>query len=156
MTGFTMNVPSYSVDVNITGNERDDTEVSNDNHVTNPIEINIYKVPPSLIVILSVFYAFIILVALFGNILVIYVVIVSPRMRTVTNFYIANLAFADVSIAMFAIPFQFHAALVQRWDLPQFMCQFCPIVVVFSVNSSIFTLVAIALDRYVKITVHNC
>ena len=35
------------------------------------------------------------------------------RMRTVTNMYIANLAFADVTIALFAIPFQFHAALLQ-------------------------------------------
>ena len=34
-------------------------------------------------------------------------------MRTVTNMYIANLAFADVTIALFAIPFQFHAALLQ-------------------------------------------
>ena len=150
-----MNVPLYSVDVNITGNEKDDIETLNKNHVINPIEIDIYKVPPSLIVVLSVFYAFIILIALLGNILVIYVVIVSPRMRTVTNFYIANLAFADVTIAMFCIPFQFHAALVQRWDLPEFMCQFCPTVGVFSVNSSIFTLVAIALDRYDNITYHH-
>lgn len=69
------------------------------------------------------------------------------RMRTVTNMYIANLAFADVTIALFAIPFQFHAALLQRWDLPAFMCQFCPTVQILSVNISIFTLVAISLDR---------
>ena len=111
-------------------------------------ENSIYKIPISLIIVLSVFYGLIILVALIGNILVIFVVFVSPRMRTVTNFYIANLAFADVTIAMFNIPFQFHAAVVQRWDLPSFMCKFCPMVGVFSVNSSIFTLVAIALDRY--------
>ena len=107
----------------------------------------IYKVPKSIVIILCAFYAFIILTAVIGNVFVIYVVVVSQRMRTVTNFYIANLAFADVTIAMFCIPFQFHAALVQRWDLPEFMCQLCPTVGVFSVNSSIFTLVAISLDR---------
>ena len=58
-----MNVPLYSVEVNITGNEKDDIETLTKNHVINPIEIDIYKVPPSLIVGLSVFYAFIILVA---------------------------------------------------------------------------------------------
>ena len=110
-------------------------------------DIDIYEIPPSLVIILSIFYGIIILTALVGNALVIYVVVVSPRMRTVTNFYIANLAFADVTIAMFAFPFQFHAALVQRWDLPAFMCQFCPTIGVLSVNISIFTLVAIALDR---------
>ena len=110
-------------------------------------DIDIYEIPPSLVIILSIFYGIIILTALVGNALVIYVVVVSPRMRTVTNFYIANLAFADVTIAMFAFPFQFHAALVQRWDLPAFMCKFCPTIGVLSVNISIFTLVAIALDR---------
>ena len=111
-------------------------------------EIELYEIPTSLIVILTTFYAIIILTALLGNALVIYVVVVSPRMRTVTNFYIANLAFADVTIAMFAIPFQFHAAIMQRWDLPEFMCQFCPTLGILSVNISIFTLVAIAMDRY--------
>ena len=71
-------------------------------------------------------------------------------MQTVTNMYITNLAFADVTIAVFAIPFQFHAALLQRWDLPAFMCQFCPTVQILSVNISIFTLVAISLDRWVN------
>ena len=78
---------------------------------------------------------------------VIYVVIVSRRMQTVTNMYITNLAFADAVIALFAIPFQFHASMVQRWDLPAFMCQFCPFVACLSINISIFTLVAISLDR---------
>ena len=110
--------------------------------------IDIYEIPNSLVIVLSILYGAIILTALLGNTLVIYVVIVSPRMRTVTNFYIANLAFADVTIAMFAFPFQFHAALMQRWDLPEFMCKFCPTVGVLSVNISIFTLVALALDRY--------
>ena len=69
-------------------------------------ENGIYEIPNSLVIILSILYGIIILTALLGNTLVIYVVIVSPRMRTVTNFYIANLAFADVTIAMFAFPFQ--------------------------------------------------
>ena len=37
--------------------------------------------------------------------------------------YIANLALADVTIGMFAIPFQFQAILLQRWALPPFMCK---------------------------------
>ena len=119
-------------------------------------EISIYEIPNSLVIVLSILYGIIILTALLGNTLVIYVVIVSPRMRTVTNYYIANLAFADVTIAMFAFPFQFHAALMQRWDLPAFMCKFCPTVGVLSVNISIFTLVALALDRYVNMVSLLC
>lgn len=49
-------------------------------------------------------------------------------MWTLTNFFIANLAVADLIIAMFTIPFHFQAALKQRWDLPQIMCSICPFV----------------------------
>ena len=47
-------------------------------------------------------------------------------MHTVINVYIGNLALADVIIATFCIPFQFQAALLNRWDLPAFMCKLCP------------------------------
>ena len=69
-------------------------------------------------------------------------------MRTITNFFIANLALADFVIGMFYIPFHFQAALLQRWNLPHFMCALCPFFQNVSVNTSIFTLVAIAQDRY--------
>lgn len=49
---------------------------------------------------------------------------------------------------MFSIPFQFQAAVNQRWDLPKFLCPFCPFVQILSVNVSIFTLTAIAIDRH--------
>ena len=55
---------------------------------------------------------------------------------------------ADVIIGMFSIPFQFQAAVLQRWDLPKFMCPFCPFIQTLSVNVSIFTLTAIAIDRH--------
>ena len=83
-----------------------------------------------------------------GNALVIYMVVWSRRMRTITNFFIANLALADFVIGTFYIPFHFQAALLQRWNLPHFMCALCPFFQNVSVNTSIFTLVAIAQDRY--------
>ena len=43
-----------------------------------------------------------------GNTLVIYMVVRNRRMRTITNFFIANLAFSDVVIGVFSIPFQFQ------------------------------------------------
>ena len=55
-------------------------------------------------------------------------------MQTVTNYYISALALSDAVLALFCIPFQFRAALVQRWDLPEFMCQFCPFMQTLSVR----------------------
>lgn len=46
------------------------------------------------------------------------------------------------------ISIKFQAALLQRWLLPHFMCAFCPFVQILSVNVSVFTLTAIAIDRH--------
>lgn len=118
-------------------------------NVTNhPEEDDLYDVPPEIIILLSCCYGIISLVAVLGNFCVLLIVGTSRRMRTVTNFFIANLAVADIIIGLFSIPFQFQAALLQRWVLPPFMCAFCPFVQVLSVNVSIITLTAIALDRF--------
>ena len=79
-------------------------------------------------------------------------IVVFRRMQTVTNLYISALALSDVVLAMFCIPFQvtcdcsrpvltfhwfslqFRAALLQRWDLPEIMCQFCPFMQTLSVG----------------------
>ncbi|KAF4531727.1 hypothetical protein B566_EDAN008940 [Ephemera danica] len=109
----------------------------------------LYDVPAAVVALLSVCYGAISVVAVIGNSLVIWIVISSRRMqRSATNCFIANLALADIAIGLFAVPFQFQAALLQRWDLPEFMCAFCPFVQVLSVNVSVFTLTAIAVDRH--------
>jgi hypothetical protein len=51
----------------------------------------LYDVPTFFVIVLTCLYGLISLTALIGNGLVIYVVAVSRRMRTVTNFYICNL-----------------------------------------------------------------
>ncbi|KDR12839.1 Tachykinin-like peptides receptor 99D, partial [Zootermopsis nevadensis] len=105
-------------------------------------------VPASIIALLSIFYGTISVLAVAGNFLVMWIVARSRRMQNVTNCFISNLALADIIIGLFSIPFQFQAALLQRWNLPHFMCAFCPFVQVLSVNVSVFTLTAIAVDRH--------
>ncbi|PBC25231.1 Tachykinin peptides receptor 99D [Apis cerana cerana] len=106
------------------------------------------EVPTAVLVLLSILYGTISFLAVVGNSLVIWIISTSRRMQNVTNFFIANLALADIVIGLFAIPFQFQAALLQKWILPHFMCAFCPFVQVLSVNVSVFTLTAIAIDRH--------
>ncbi|XP_023342701.1 tachykinin-like peptides receptor 99D [Eurytemora carolleeae] len=108
----------------------------------------LYDPPIGITILLSLFYGLISLVSVSGNSTVIFIVVTSRRMQSVTNFFIANLALADVIIGLFSIPFRFQAALLQRWNLPDFMCPFCPFFESVSVNASIFTLTAIAVDRY--------
>lgn len=128
----------------------------------------LYDVPVGIIILFSLFYGTISLLAVLGNSLVIWIIATTKSMQTVTNFFISNLALADVVIGVFCIPFQvsrilvytlssstdvifilqFQAALLQRWNLPEFMCPFCPFIQTISVNVSIFTLTAIAIDRH--------
>ena len=58
------------------------------------------------ILFLSVLYGTISIISVFGNALIIIVVFRSKRMQCVTNFFISNLAVADVVIGLFATPFQ--------------------------------------------------
>ena len=109
---------------------------------------SLYEVPSEGIIILIVLYVTVALTAIIGNTMVVTVIIRSKKLRGVTNYFIANLAAADIMIAALAIPFTFQAALLQKWVLPRFMCSFCPFIQTLSLNVSIFTLVAVALDRF--------
>ena len=115
-------------------------------------ENEIFDIPSWLAILLTIVYLTVSLCAILGNWMVLWIVARSPVMRNVTNLFIANLASADIIIGAFAIPFQFQAALLQKWLLPNFMCSFCPTVQVVSLNLSIFTLVALSIDRHQAIT----
>jgi len=79
---------------------------------------DLYKVPALLVVVLSVLYGSISVIAVAGNGLVIWAIVTSKRMRSVTNHYLANLAFADILIALFAIPFEVSAILYKHYKYP--------------------------------------
>lgn len=68
-------------------------------------------------------YSTIFVVALIGNGLVCYVVQSSPRMQTVTNYFIVNLAISDILIAVFCVPTTFVSVLIlQYWSFGQTLC----------------------------------
>lgn len=101
---------------------------SRDNGITADDEDGLYEIPNWLVTLLIISYITVSLTAALGNGMILFVIGRSRRLRSVTNLFIANLATADIIIAVFAIPFQFQAALLQRWVLPVFMCSFCPTV----------------------------
>lgn len=68
--------------------------------------VMIYQVPTGIIVLLSVLYGSISVVAVVGNFMVIWIVASSKTMQNVTNCFICNLALADIVIGFFAIPFE--------------------------------------------------
>lgn len=99
-----------------------------------------------------VLYTLLFLVAVGGNLLVCCVVLGQERMRTVTNFFLLNLAIGDMAKGLICIPFTYVVnILVPYWPFADFMCPFLLYAQAAFVFLSAFTLVAMSIDRYVAI-----
>ncbi|XP_052251684.1 G-protein coupled receptor 83-like [Dreissena polymorpha] len=92
-------------------------------------------------------YGVIIAISLFGNVLVCHVIIKNKRMRTVTNFFIANLAIADLLLTCINVPFNIARNLLDTWPFGSVMCHLLNFSLMVSSYVSTFTLLGIALDR---------
>ncbi|XP_002732004.1 RYamide receptor-like [Saccoglossus kowalevskii] len=110
-----------------------------------------YYQPLWLQVILAILYACTSLLAVIGNLVVCYIVLGNPRMRTVTNYFIVNLAISDILMAVLCVNLTFYYSINFHWPFGFVMCALVQYVQMVSVSISIFTLVAISLDRYVAI-----
>ncbi|XP_035669435.1 neuropeptide FF receptor 2-like [Branchiostoma floridae] len=106
-------------------------------------------VPIISVFVLSYFVVFAMCVV--GNVLVCFVVLKIPRMRNVTNFFILNLSVSDLLVSVFCMPFTLVDNIIKGWPFGDVMCKLSPAVQIVSVTASVFTLVAIALDRYYAI-----
>ena len=99
-------------------------------------------------------YSLIILLGLLGNSLVIYMIIRYRTMRTVTNFFIANLALADLLVDTLCLPFTLVYTLLDDWTFGAVLCHMVPFAQALSVHVSILTMTVIALERYRCIVFH--
>ncbi|XP_041644130.1 neuropeptide FF receptor 1 like 2 [Cheilinus undulatus] len=93
-------------------------------------------------------YSFIFLLCMAGNILVCVIVLESHRMRSVTNLFILNLAISDLLVGIFCIPTTLVDNLITGWPFSNTMCKMSGFVQGVSVSASVFTLVAIAAERF--------
>lgn len=97
-------------------------------------------------------YCPILIIAILGNGTVCFIVASTPRMQTVTNFFIANLAVGDLLMAVFGVPFTFIPLFILHyWPFGAAICPVVNYTQAVSVFVSAYTLVAISIDRYVAI-----
>lgn len=96
----------------------------------------------------AIAYSLIILVSITGNVTVIWIILAHRRMRTVTNYFIVNLAFSDVSMASFNTLFNFVYALHNDWYFGLGYCRFQNFFPITAMFSSIYSMAAIAVDRW--------
>lgn len=93
-------------------------------------------------------YALVVLVGVFGNYLLLYVICHTKKMHNVTNFFIGNLAFSDMLMCATCVPFTLAYAFNPRgWVFGRFMCYLVFLIQPVTVYVSVFTLTAIGVDR---------
>ena len=109
-----------------------------------------FPVPRNIQIGVTILAVIVIILAMIGNTLVIYIVFTVNHMRSSTNTLVANMAFADLLIA---IDIPYILKWVYVWDkwfgtlMGTGLCKFFHSAQVGSLAASVFSLVAISLDR---------
>nr|XP_040138098.1 probable G-protein coupled receptor 83 isoform X1 [Ictidomys tridecemlineatus]XP_040138101.1 probable G-protein coupled receptor 83 isoform X1 [Ictidomys tridecemlineatus]XP_040138106.1 probable G-protein coupled receptor 83 isoform X1 [Ictidomys tridecemlineatus] len=99
-------------------------------------------------IILSVAYAVIIMVSLFGNSLVCQVFIKHKEINKSTGLLIFNLAISDILIILLNSPFALARFLSGQWVFGRIMCHVSRFAQYCSLHVSTLTLMAVAMDRH--------
>ncbi|KAF8794810.1 Tachykinin-like peptides receptor 86C [Argiope bruennichi] len=100
----------------------------------------------------TLLFAIMIMVAIVGNLIVIWIIVAHRRMRTVTNLFLLNLAFADFLLASCNATFNFIFMLNSHWPFGETFCVISNFVASLTVSTSVFTILAMSLDRFVAVT----
>ncbi|KAJ6652303.1 hypothetical protein lerEdw1_012713 [Lerista edwardsae] len=93
-------------------------------------------------------YSAIFLLSVCGNVLIIVVLVLNRRLRTVTNSFLLSLALSDLMVAVFCMPFTFIPNLMRTFVFGKAVCKAVAYLMGMSVSVSTFSLVAIAIERY--------
>ncbi|XP_031565461.1 neuromedin-K receptor-like [Actinia tenebrosa] len=103
-------------------------------------------------VVVTSAYAIIFPVALFGNLLAIYIVISKRYMRSVTNLLLVNMFVGNLLVACVVMPYSVSFLFVEsRWfggGFGSFTCKFVHFAYALPIAASIFALLLSSVDRY--------
>ncbi|KAM8802937.1 neuropeptide FF receptor 2 [Rhynchonycteris naso] len=115
---------------------------------TNITYVNYYLHHAQVAAIFIISYFLIFFLCMVGNTVVCFIVVRNRHMHTVTNLFILNLAISDLLIGIFCMPITLLDNIIAGWPFGSSMCKISGLVQGISVAASVFTLVAIAVDRF--------
>ncbi|XP_048364043.1 neuropeptides B/W receptor type 1 isoform X2 [Sphaerodactylus townsendi] len=105
---------------------------------------------PKFYIVVPIIYSVICAVGLTGNSAVIYVILKAPKMKTVTNIFILNLAIADELFTL-VLPINIADYLLLQWPFGEFMCKLIISIDQYNTFSSIYFLTVMSIDRYLVV-----
>ncbi|KAL5273785.1 hypothetical protein ACFFRR_000501 [Megaselia abdita] len=110
-----------------------------------------YELPWEQKTIWGFIFGLMLIVAILGNAIVIWIIIGHRVMRTSTNYFLLNLSIADLLMSSLNCVFNFIFMLNSDWPFGSIYCTINNFMATVTVSTSVFTLVAISLDRYIAI-----
>lgn len=99
-------------------------------------------------IVLITGFVVIFILAVVGNSLVIVTLIQNKRMRSVTNVFLLSLSISDLVFVCVCLPFTLVGNTLHNFLFGPVMCKLVSYFMVVSVAVSVWTMVAIALERY--------
>ncbi|GAB1601185.1 trissin receptor-like [Argonauta hians] len=98
-----------------------------------------------------ILYSIIFTCCIIGNCLVLCIIIKNIRMRTRTNFFLANLAVANFCVGIFCVFPNLSTYLSPAWHLGKVMCKLYYFVHYMSLTVPVLFLTVISIERYIAI-----
>lgn len=123
-------------------------------HVPGDIITRPYSLPWEQQMVWIVLFGAMIILAVLGNAMVMWIILAHRRMRTVTNYFLLNLSIADFLLASGNATFNFVFMLENHWPFGGTFCVISSFVANLTVSTSVFTIFAMSIDRYVLINLH--
>ncbi|XP_062995826.1 prolactin-releasing peptide receptor-like [Elgaria multicarinata webbii] len=97
-------------------------------------------------------YCLLVVVACLGNSFLVLCIVANPKLHTATNVFLGNLSAGDLLMCLACVPLTVSYAFERRgWLFGQAMCHGVILLQAATVYVSVFSLAAIALDRYVVV-----
>ncbi|XP_062607908.1 substance-K receptor-like [Saccostrea cucullata] len=121
-------------------------------NISNKYDVDHFNLSSDALIGLTILYAFTTILAIVGNLLVVVVFIRGKRSRTDLRHFLINLAIADLLMGLFCMPFTFADAIYNMWIFSKPVCPIVLSIQIISVAASVFTNMAIAVDRFLVVT----
>ncbi|XP_071944065.1 octopamine receptor beta-2R-like [Antedon mediterranea] len=122
-----------------------------DNNVMNGSD-NAAKEPQEtqvLLIVESIILSILCVVGLFGNLLTIVAIVRTNKLRITGNYFLVNLALADIIVCVIIEPFYLLTLISDRWPFSsKTFCVILAAMAIIALVSSVLNLLAIAVNRY--------